>query len=303
MRPARSALRFGRVSGRLRHTLSARAQNSVLERAVRYGVGQTAASPGMAPIARAAQVRRDSQGLMAITTWSARTNDSDNNTRKLRSRDQPLLPQGVSTKAPRIAPSALPQPLARVMARPSSRLALSRQSPPIRERVAEGSVLQGARWIDPSEEPSVPTMEIVSSASMTVVGRRVRSQVEPISGSPLMSPSSVWTQRQFAPSDGESNPYPNTSGFDWNSRDGGPFTSRWPSAVQTVGLPSPGTAPDPVDSTNGERATVGAIHLDGNALGQWITRHLERTLSQPNRGPSGVDPRVIPTWGPLSASY
>lgn len=270
---------------------------------MRYGVGQTAASPGMAPIARAAQVRRDRQGLLAIATRSARTNDSDNNTRKLRSRDQPLPPRGVSTKAPRIAPSALPQPLARVMAPPPSQPALSRQSPPIRERVAEGRVLRGARWIDPSEEPSVPTMGIVSSAPMTVVGRRVRSQVGPTSSSRLMSPSSVWTQRQFAPSDGESNPYPNSTGFDRNSWDGGPFSSRWPSAGQTVGLLSPGAAPDPVEPMNGERATVGAIHLDGNALGQWITRHLERTLSQPNRGPSGVDPRVIPTWGPLSASY
>ena len=52
-----------------------------------------------------------------------------------------------------------------------------------------------------------------------------------------------------------------------------------------------------------DRPSVGTIHLDGNALGQWVTRYLERSLSQANRGPSGVDPRVVPMWGPPSAAY
>lgn len=47
-------------------------------------------------------------------------------------------------------------------------------------------------------------------------------------------------------------------------------------------------------------ATAATIHLDGNALGSWVTRHLERTLSQPNRGPSSVDPRAVPGWGIMS---
>jgi len=46
--------------------------------------------------------------------------------------------------------------------------------------------------------------------------------------------------------------------------------------------------------------TTATIHLDGNALGSWVTRHLERTLSQPNRGPSSVDPRAVPGWGIMS---
>lgn len=50
-------------------------------------------------------------------------------------------------------------------------------------------------------------------------------------------------------------------------------------------------------------AATGAIHLDGNLLGQWVTRHLERSLLQPARGPTGVDPRVVPAWGPFSAAY
>lgn len=55
--------------------------------------------------------------------------------------------------------------------------------------------------------------------------------------------------------------------------------------------------------TTDERPSIGTIHLDGSVLGQWITNHLERSLTQANRGPSGVDPRVVPTWGPISAGY
>lgn len=52
-------------------------------------------------------------------------------------------------------------------------------------------------------------------------------------------------------------------------------------------------------------ATVlgGTLHLDGNALGQWVTRHLERTLTSPQRGPSGIDPRAVPVWGSASAGF
>jgi hypothetical protein len=64
--------------------------------------------------------------------------------------------------------------------------------------------------------------------------------------------------------------------------------------------PFPGNGHSPVNS---EHSTIGAIHLDGSALGQWVTRHLERSLAQPDRGPSGIDPRVTPIMGPASAGY
>ncbi len=47
----------------------------------------------------------------------------------------------------------------------------------------------------------------------------------------------------------------------------------------------------------------GAIHLDGNLLGQWVTGHLEKAMLQPSRGPTGVDPRVVPGWGSFTAAY
>jgi len=65
--------------------------------------------------------------------------------------------------------------------------------------------------------------------------------------------------------------------------------------------PAANTAPH--GSAGAPGPTQGTIYLDGNALGQWLTSHLEQTMSHPNRGPSGVDPRVFPVWGPISAAY
>lgn len=45
----------------------------------------------------------------------------------------------------------------------------------------------------------------------------------------------------------------------------------------------------------------GTIYLDGSALGQWVSDHLEQVMVRPARGPSGIDPRIMPVWGPLSA--
>ncbi len=114
---------------------------------------------------------------------------------------------------------------------------------------------------------------------------------------------SVWIGRQYAPTAVseiliDNDTYPVRNGVDPYG-----FGSRWPMGSGGVDAPAAAAPAEPMGSPSNERPTIGAIHLDGNALGQWITRHLERTLSQPNRGPSGVDPRVIPTWGPLSAAY
>lgn len=74
----------------------------------------------------------------------------------------------------------------------------------------------------------------------------------------------------------------------------------------TPELPTP-LAPIPNSPANSgvgmSGPTQGTIYLDGSALGQWLTTHLEQAMSQPNRGPSGVDPRVFPVWGPVSAAY
>jgi hypothetical protein len=38
------------------------------------------------------------------------------------------------------------------------------------------------------------------------------------------------------------------------------------------------------------------IHLDGQALGRWLTRQLEARLNRPPAGTTGFDPRMTPTW-------
>lgn len=47
----------------------------------------------------------------------------------------------------------------------------------------------------------------------------------------------------------------------------------------------------------------GIVYLDGQALGHWMTEHLGQLLARPDRGPSGIDPRVMSGWTPLSATF
>jgi hypothetical protein len=57
------------------------------------------------------------------------------------------------------------------------------------------------------------------------------------------------------------------------------------------------------DPSAAQGAQQGTIHLDGNALGQWMTRHLERILLQPERGPTSLDTRVVPDWRAANVGY
>ena len=38
------------------------------------------------------------------------------------------------------------------------------------------------------------------------------------------------------------------------------------------------------------------LHLDGVAIGRWVTRHLERQVTRPQAGATGFDPRMSPSW-------
>lgn len=49
--------------------------------------------------------------------------------------------------------------------------------------------------------------------------------------------------------------------------------------------------------------TQGIVYLDGQALGHWMAEHLGQLLARPDRGPSGIDPRVMSGWTPLSAAF
>jgi hypothetical protein len=50
------------------------------------------------------------------------------------------------------------------------------------------------------------------------------------------------------------------------------------------------------DAPQENRPVYAEIHLDGAALGRWITRHLERQIARPQAGATGFDPRMTPSW-------
>lgn len=69
--------------------------------------------------------------------------------------------------------------------------------------------------------------------------------------------------------------------------------------------PSPHLNRGPPDLSGNHQGAPGQgmIYLDGSALGHWMADHLGQLLSRPDRGPSGIDPRVMSGWGPLTAAF
>jgi hypothetical protein len=50
------------------------------------------------------------------------------------------------------------------------------------------------------------------------------------------------------------------------------------------------------DTQQADRPASAELHLDGAALGRWVTRHLERQVTRPQAGATGFDPRMSPSW-------
>lgn len=81
------------------------------------------------------------------------------------------------------------------------------------------------------------------------------------------------------------------------------LTGPWnPDPQSSVPVPDNTTLRDSGGAASGGPAQ-GMIYLDGNALGHWMTEHLGQLLARPDRGPSGIDPRVMSGWGSLSAAF
>lgn len=189
----------------------------------------------------------------------------------------------------------------------ASRLRLkpgSRSTPPISDTF-EGETAAPQVQFQPSwAERRSDRRQNAAAAAISFTSKRPVS--DPQQSPPLRwnaGAASVWMERQYAPSAVSVSPIEAIAVSKERDIDPYGFGSRWPIGPGGVDAPAAVAPAEPMGAASSERPTIGAIHLDGNALGQWITRHLERTLSQPNRGPSGVDPRVIPTWGPMSAAY
>ncbi len=54
------------------------------------------------------------------------------------------------------------------------------------------------------------------------------------------------------------------------------------------------------DGSRSNRLRCSTLHLDGSALGRWAVDHLQRTLSRPATGMTGVDPRATPPQSRVS---
>lgn len=52
------------------------------------------------------------------------------------------------------------------------------------------------------------------------------------------------------------------------------------------------TAANLNQASSGSNAAASTLHLDGSSLGRWAIQHLERVLSKPPSGMTGVDPRA-----------
>ncbi len=83
----------------------------------------------------------------------------------------------------------------------------------------------------------------------------------------------------------------------WRDRDSRPLDGQVEFArtgQKTVDRES-GVADEPIGEDAGRHRGAGAstLHLDGSALGRWAIDHLERTLSKPASGMTGVDPRAM----------
>ena len=73
----------------------------------------------------------------------------------------------------------------------------------------------------------------------------------------------------------------------------GPNANIEPGRQNSVGSVGPTLGED---AGLGQAGSAGVIHLDGNVLGQWMIDHLERSLSKPSTGTTGLNPRASTTW-------
>jgi hypothetical protein len=74
------------------------------------------------------------------------------------------------------------------------------------------------------------------------------------------------------------------------------FANEQPQSTQRVAGDQTPWSPDREATAASEpqrrKSGVSTIHIDGSALGRWTVQHLERALSKPTTGMTGVDPRA-----------
>lgn len=305
-RYARAKSGGGQFPPSLRRASSGRKRNRLLQRAT-LGVKRRASVPeglvGVAPSVMTFLRGQGGGGDPSVGPYNPQPPERLTSVRR-RSYGVPSVHAFAGdTGSRRSSPIALVEAAARTMdrspsnpvntfAQPSQFTAMedeadTRQSQPSQQQERRSTVVQYL----PSPPSTTSVQRYVATAGRSPVAR----------GSSGREPD--WSAQQYAPAPvASAEPRSTSSNAQGDSRQPD-FSVRAMAAAEGAGLEGPNPPAEQTDSPSHERPMIGAIHLDGNALGQWMTRHLERALSQPNRGPSGVDPRVTPTWGPLSAGY
>jgi hypothetical protein len=76
------------------------------------------------------------------------------------------------------------------------------------------------------------------------------------------------------------------------------LTQRWSTSPEVKGTEPTERVPalPSADLRQSDPPAFAEIHLDGAALGRWVTRHLERQITRPQAGATGFDPRMTPSW-------
>lgn len=305
-RYARAAFSVGQMPPSLRRASSGRKRSRLLQRATR-GVKRRASVPeglaGVAPSVLTFLRGRGGARDPSVGHYNFLPPERPSGVRR-RSYGVPSV-QAIAgdTGSRRSSPTALVQAAARTMDRSRSNQVNDFAQP---RQFTAMSDETDTRQSLPSQQPErrSTVVQYRSGPPRTASNQRylAAAGLSPVArASSWMAPD--WSAQQYAPApvaSGEPTSTLLNAQGDSGRRD---ISFRAMAVADGTGLQGPNPPTEQTDPPSHEKSMIGAIHLDGNALGQWMTRHLERTLSQPNRGPSGVDPRVIPTWGPLSAAY
>lgn len=141
--------------------------------------------------------------------------------------------------------------------------------------------------------PRLPAVEAVRTPPPDLASRRPESRALPTPSvkAPVLLPLSLTLgATPFRPS--EVSPAPREPAAPIE-----PVRSSTPArVVEVAGSGQPVSTSMPLGPQQVEQTTFAELHLDGAALGRWVTRHLERQVTRPQAGATGFDPRMTPSW-------
>jgi len=143
-----------------------------------------------------------------------------------------------------------------------------------------------------SPAPRPPAVETVTRPPPDLASRRpeLKAPPPPSIKAPVLPLSLALGATPFRPSDVSPAPREPAAPIE-------PVRSPTPArVVEVAGSAQPVSPSMPPGPRQVDQATFAELHLDGAALGRWVTRHLERQVTRPQAGGTGFDPRMTPSW-------